>query len=80
MLGCELGEELACRPSPSFIHVLRALTDALLNVEQALIGFGVPLAFPQLSHEGAGTAAEGGLRLDVPHDIKHEPAPDESTF
>src|SRR5271166_3690993 len=60
------------------------------NVEQMLVGFGIlnnsrglalhgehhrALAFLQLFHEIAGTPAEGGQRLNVAGDVKHEPTP-----
>jgi hypothetical protein len=47
MLGFELGEELPCRPSPPFFHILQALVNAFLcigascNVQQTLICFSV---------------------------------------
>src|SRR5580658_5504921 len=65
------------------------------NIEQALVGFsvlhdgrGLPLhgehhgalAFLQLLHEVAGSAAEGRERLDVLGDVKHGSAPMKSTF
>src|SRR3981189_887493 len=65
------------------------------DVEQALVSFGVlhdggslpldgehhgALAFLQLLHEVAGTAAEGRQRLDVLGDVKHEPAPIKHLF
>src|ERR1039457_6927900 len=65
------------------------------KVEQALIGFGVldnsrclpihrkhhgALALLELFHEVAGLAAERGQRLDVLGDVKHGPAPIESTL
>jgi len=60
------------------------------DVQQALVGFGIlhdrrclplhpkhhgTLTFLQLSHEVAGTAAEGRQRLDVLGDVKYWPAP-----
>jgi hypothetical protein len=65
------------------------------DVEQALIGFGVlhngrslpihrkhhgALALLKLFHEVAGLAAKRSQRLDVLGDVKHRPAPIESTL